>query len=163
MPHDNTEPKIVVYTLPWCPHCTRAKGLLHRRELPFREIDGSGNADFRQRLAALTGGHTVPQIVIDGIPVGGADRLAQLDRAGILAAVAAGEPFPITRVRRRLTPGSLARAARARLPGRRRVSPVEEVVVTLDLTGRVLSKAVRSNAENGLADGEGMFRAAGGH
>lgn len=158
-----TSPEIVVYTLPWCPHCTRAKALLHRRGLPFQEIDGSGSADFRRRLVGLTGGHTVPQIVIDGVPIGGADRLAQLDRSGILAAVAAGEPFPITRVHRRLTPRSLARAALARLQGRDRASPVEEFVVRLDVTGRVVSMTKRSKAEKGVADGESMLRPAGGH
>lgn len=105
----------------------------------------------------------MPQIVIDGVPIGGADRLAQLDRAGILAAVADGEPFPITRVRRRVTPRSLARAALARLRGRDRASPVEEVVVSLDVTGRVVSKTKRFKAEKGVADGESMLRPAGGH
>ena len=80
--------EITVYTLPWCPHCTRARALLKRRGLAFREVDGTETPDFRARLADLTGGFTVPQIVIDGTPIGGADRLASLDRAGVLVAIA---------------------------------------------------------------------------
>lgn len=100
---------IVVYTLPWCPHCTGAKALLRRRELRYREVDGSGQGNFRARLLELTGGATVPQIVIDGTPAGGADRLARLDRMGLLQALAHGEPFPVTRERRRTSPTLLAR------------------------------------------------------
>jgi glutaredoxin 3 len=83
--------QITVYTLPWCAHCARAKALLRRRGLDFEEIDGTGVPDFRRRLAAITGGFTVPQIVIDGEPIGDADQLAALDRRGVLAAIAAGE------------------------------------------------------------------------
>lgn len=156
-------PEIVVYTLPWCPHCSRAKALLSRRGLRFGEIDVSGWSGFRRRLGELTGGRTVPQIVIDGRPVGGADRLGALDRAGILAALGAGEQFPIARVRRRLTPRSLMRAVSARVRGRGRVSAVEELVVMLDLSGQVVSAREISDTEKGVADGEGMFRPAGRH
>lgn len=156
-------PDIVIYTLAWCPHCTRAKALLNGRGLWFREIDGSGRPDFRSRLVELTGGRTVPQIVIDGTPIGGADQLARLDRSGVLAAVAASEPFPITRLRRRVTPRSLAHAVGARLRGHRRVSPVEHVVVTLDLTGKVVSRTKRSDTTKGVPDDEGVLHSAGGH
>ena len=42
--------------------------------------------NFRERLHGLTGGWTVPQIVIDGTPIGGYLELWRLDREGILAA-----------------------------------------------------------------------------
>ena len=41
---------------------------------------------FRQRLFDLTGGWTVPQILIDGKPIGGYVELWRLDREGRLAA-----------------------------------------------------------------------------
>lgn len=85
--------QITVYTLPGCVHCARARALLRRRKLPFDEIDGRGARDFRRQLATLTGGSTVPQIVIDGEPIGGADRLASLDLLGVLGAIATGEQF----------------------------------------------------------------------
>ncbi len=130
--------EITVYTLPWCPHCARARALLKRRGLAFREVDGTETPDFRARLADLTGGFTVPQIVIDGTPIGGADRLASLDRAGVLAAIADREPFPIARERRRSSPWLLVCWASARIWGRRDVSPFKRVEVRLDRAGRVV-------------------------
>ena len=101
-----TPDEITVYTLPWCAHCARAKRLLRRRGIAFQEVDGSGVADFRRGLAELTGGFNVPQTVIVGEPIGGADQLAALDRMGVLAAIATGEQFPITRELRRISPRS---------------------------------------------------------
>jgi hypothetical protein len=64
-------------------------------------VSGDGIPGFRRRLQELTGGSTVPQVVVDGRPIGGADRLARLDRRGVLAALAYGDPLPVTRVRKR--------------------------------------------------------------
>lgn len=61
MRNAGTQDTIDVYTLPWCPHCSRAKALLTRRELRYREVDGSGQDNFRARLLQLTGGTTVPR------------------------------------------------------------------------------------------------------
>ena len=44
---------------------------------------------FRRRLMELTGGWTVPHIVIDDRPIGGYTELWQLDRSGELARLAA--------------------------------------------------------------------------
>jgi len=41
---------------------------------------------FRQHLFDLTGGWTVPQILIDGEPIGGYTELWRLDRSGELEA-----------------------------------------------------------------------------
>jgi glutaredoxin 3 len=155
--------EITLYTLPWCAHCTRAKALLSRRGLPFREVNGTGVPDFRRQIAALTGGHTVPQIVIDGEPIGGANRLARLDRLGVLAAIASGDPFPIDRETRRITPRSLARWAAARLRGQHDVSAVNRGRVRLDRAGRVVGAGpeIDTNAAKEERDGEGMCRTAG--
>ena len=51
---------ITMYTTAWCGFCVRAK------------------------LHDLTGGWTVPQIVIGGSPIGGYSELRELDRAGRL-------------------------------------------------------------------------------
>lgn len=154
--------EITVYTLPSCVHCARAKALLGRRGLGFREVDGSGTRDFRRVLMDLTGGFTVPQIVIDGTPIGGADRLAKLDRLGVLAAIAAREPFPITHELRRVSAGSLARWIAARSRGRRDVSPVRRIQVKLDRAGRPV-EARRIDTPSGREDqdGEGVLRASG--
>jgi len=75
------------------PAAERAKTLLARRSVRYDEVDVSNIPNFRQWLSELTGGRTVPQIIIDGVPIGGADRLARLDRCGVLTAIAQNEPF----------------------------------------------------------------------
>jgi glutaredoxin 3 len=79
-------PRITIYTTRWCGYCVRAKVLLEQRGLEYEEISLDDEAAFRQKLFDLTGGRTVPQIVIDGKPIGGYVELWQLDRKGKLAA-----------------------------------------------------------------------------
>jgi glutaredoxin 3 len=81
--------RIVVYTTEWCGYCERAKLLLDRRELAYEEIRIDEQPDFRRRLLELTGGWTVPQIVIDGEAVGGYLELWKLERTGELDRLAA--------------------------------------------------------------------------
>jgi glutaredoxin 3 len=73
-----------MYTTGWCGYCTAAKRLLGARGIEFDEVDVSQEPAFRQRIFNLTGGWTVPQIVIDGRPVGGYTELRQLDSDGRL-------------------------------------------------------------------------------
>jgi len=79
-------PEITMYTTSWCGYCVRAKVLLDSLGLPYEEINLDDDPRFRQRLFELTGGWTVPQIVIDGIPIGGYVELWRLEREGKLAA-----------------------------------------------------------------------------
>jgi glutaredoxin 3 len=81
-------PDIRMYTTRWCGYCVRAKALLESRGLRYEEIQVDDEPDFRQKLFALTGGFTVPQIVIDGEPIGGYVELAALARNGGLATAA---------------------------------------------------------------------------
>lgn len=104
-------PEVIVYTLSGCVHCQRARALLRRRGIRFREVPGDGVPGFRRRLRERTGRSTVPQILIDGAPVGGASELARLDRRGLLLPLAGGERFPRAIVRRRLNPVGLVAAA----------------------------------------------------
>ena len=78
-----------MYTTAWCGYCVRAKALLEQRGLEFEEIRIDDDPHFRTKLEEQTGGWTVPQIVIDGKPVGGYVELWQLDRAGELERLAA--------------------------------------------------------------------------
>jgi glutaredoxin 3 len=80
---------IQMYTTAWCGYCIRAKALLDERGLPYEEIRVDAEPNFRAKLEELTGGWTVPQIVIDGRPIGGYTELWHLDRAGELARLAA--------------------------------------------------------------------------
>jgi glutaredoxin 3 len=82
-------PDIRVYTTRWCGYCVRAKMLLEGRGLPYEEISLDDDPHFREQLNELTGGWTVPQIVIDGRPIGGYTELWHLDRSGALEELAA--------------------------------------------------------------------------
>ena len=76
--------RVQMYTTAWCGYCVRAKALLQAKGIEFDEIDLDDDPGFRQKLLDLTGGWTVPQIVIDGEPIGGYTELWQLDKSGRL-------------------------------------------------------------------------------
>jgi glutaredoxin 3 len=75
--------KIRMYATGWCGYCVRAKALLDSRGLEYEEIDLGEDLD-RAKLNELTGGWTVPQIMIDERPIGGYTELWRLDREGRL-------------------------------------------------------------------------------
>jgi glutaredoxin 3 len=77
-----------LYSTRWCGYCMRAKALLESRGIEYEEIMLDDDPAFRQKLFDLTGGWTVPQILIDGRPIGGYTELWRLDREGKL------EPAP---------------------------------------------------------------------
>ena len=77
--------RVQIYTTAWCGYCVRAKALLDSRGIEYDEINLDGDAHFRQKLLDLTGGWTVPQIVIDGRPIGGYTELWRLEKSGRLA------------------------------------------------------------------------------
>ena len=80
---------VTVYSTTWCPWCDRAKALLKTREIEFADInietDPNFEPNFRQKLVDLTGGYTVPQIVIGEQAIGGFQQLRALDASGELA------------------------------------------------------------------------------
>ena len=76
---------VKVYTTDRCPYCDRAKALLAKRDIPYQEIDVSHDPAKRAWLVEATGRRTVPQIFLDGEPIGGSDDLHALDRSGELA------------------------------------------------------------------------------
>ncbi len=78
-----------MYTTRWCGYCVRAKLLLESRALEFEEISLDDDPGFRRRLLELTGSWTVPQILVDGRPIGGYTELWQLDHSGELGKLAA--------------------------------------------------------------------------
>lgn len=74
---------VIFYTTTWCPYCIRAKKLLDSKKIKYTEINAS-KADVRAEMVALTGGRTVPQILINDQPIGGCDELFALERSGKL-------------------------------------------------------------------------------
>ncbi len=76
--------KIIIYTTPYCPFCVRAIQLLQHKGVEFKEIDVFQNQALRQEMERLSGRHTVPQIFIDDVSIGGCDDLYELDATGKL-------------------------------------------------------------------------------
>jgi glutaredoxin 3 len=80
-----TVARVQIYTTAWCGYCVRAKALLDSRGIDYDEINLDGDVHFREKLLDLTGGWTVPQILVDGRPIGGYTELWRLDKSGSLA------------------------------------------------------------------------------
>ncbi len=82
-------PQITIYTTRWCGYCVRAKALLDSKGLPYEEVNLDDDPHFRQTLLDLTAGWTVPQILLDGRPIGGYAELYALELSGRLDSLAA--------------------------------------------------------------------------
>ena len=81
---------VEIYTTPICPFCLRAKQLLKQKGIPFEETDVMMDRAKKSEMIERAGGrHTVPQIFIDGVGIGGCDELMTLERAGRLDALLA--------------------------------------------------------------------------
>jgi len=76
--------RIRIYSTRWCGYCVRAKALLDAKGIEYEEVSLDGDPAFRRNLFDLTGGWTVPQILIDGTPIGGYTELWRLDKSGAL-------------------------------------------------------------------------------
>ena len=78
-------PEVVMYSTTWCPFCERARALLERKTVVYREIKIDEDPDQRaEMLVRSRGRRTVPQIFIGDTHVGGFDELYALDRSGEL-------------------------------------------------------------------------------
>ncbi len=75
-----------IYTTTYCGYCARAKDFLRGKQIPFEEVDVTGDDEMRARLVVLSGGmRTVPQIFVGEAHVGGYSDLVKLDSEGKLA------------------------------------------------------------------------------
>ncbi|MFN9643597.1 MAG: glutaredoxin 3 [Cyanobacteriota bacterium] len=76
---------VEIYTWRACPFCIRAKGLLDRKRVAYREypIDGDNQAR-RAMTERAEGRSSLPQIFINNQPIGGCDDLHALERSGQL-------------------------------------------------------------------------------
>ena len=75
---------IQIYTSNWCSYCNAAKNLLLKLNLAFEEINIEEKNISRLDLQDLSGGHTVPQICINGKFIGGYVELQNLYQNGEL-------------------------------------------------------------------------------
>ena len=77
--------KIDIYTSPLCGFCFEAKMLLEEKGASFNEIDIIAEPERHTEMLERTNGrHTVPQIFINNIHIGGCDDLYSLEARGKL-------------------------------------------------------------------------------
>jgi glutaredoxin 3 len=79
---------VEIYTWRFCPFCIRAKQLLDRKGVAYREyaIDGDNQAR-RAMTERASGRSSLPQIFINDQGIGGCDELHALERGGQLDAL----------------------------------------------------------------------------
>ena len=74
---------VTIYTSISCVFCLRAKEYLRSRDVPYEEVDVTGDAKARARLVKRSNGQrTVPQIFVGDLHVGGYTDLVRLDAEG---------------------------------------------------------------------------------
>jgi glutaredoxin 3 len=76
--------RVQIYTTRWCGYCERAKSLLDAKGVAYEEVALDGDPSFRAKLLDLAGSWTVPQVLVDGRPIGGYTELVRLEREGRL-------------------------------------------------------------------------------
>ena len=71
---------IKIYSTTWCRSCVLAKRLFDSKNVEYEEINIEELNISRKKLFEITGGNTVPQIVINGTSIGGYDQLFMLNQ-----------------------------------------------------------------------------------
>ena len=72
--------QVTVYSTNACPYCVRAKQLLERKGIEYKEVNLSKEpAEVRMELMQKTNHRTVPQIFIKEQFIGGFEREGKLD------------------------------------------------------------------------------------
>ena len=75
---------IKIYTTSWWGPCIAAKKMLEGMDMSYENIDIEEQGLSRDDLEKITGGHTVPQIIINNKAIGGFNELLQLNNSGKL-------------------------------------------------------------------------------
>ncbi|NUO51092.1 MAG: glutaredoxin 3 [Polyangiaceae bacterium] len=83
---------VFVYTTQYCGFCERARALLRGKNVTFTEIDVEDRPDLRRWLEHRSKQRTVPQVFVNGVPLGGYTDIAALDRSGKLDPLLAADP-----------------------------------------------------------------------
>ena len=75
---------VKIYSTSWCPSCVYAKRLLEEKKIKFEEINIEEVGMSREQLFEITGGASVPQIIINDKSIGGFEDLLALSQSGQL-------------------------------------------------------------------------------
>ena len=76
---------VKIYSTSWCPSCVSAQRLLEDNNIEFEEINIEEINMSREQLFEITGGMSVPQVVINDKSIGGFSELLDLSQSGKLA------------------------------------------------------------------------------
>ncbi|MFT4938772.1 MAG: glutaredoxin 3 [Paraglaciecola sp.] len=72
--------KVEIYTKGYCPFCHRAKALLERKGVTYKEIEIDVQPQLRdEMISRASGAYTVPQIFISNQHIGGCDEMFALE------------------------------------------------------------------------------------
>lgn len=72
--------KVKIYVTHYCPFCRQAEALLRQKGIAFEAVDVTEDDQTREWLMKTTGYKTVPQIFIEGQPIGGYEQLVDYFR-----------------------------------------------------------------------------------
>ena len=75
---------VIIYSTKWCGPCKIAKSILDSKGINYKEIDIEDENISRQKLKEITGGYTVPQIIINNKTIGGYKELLKIEQSGKL-------------------------------------------------------------------------------
>lgn len=75
---------IIIYTTNWWGPCIAAKKMLDDMGMSYKNVDIEKEGISRNDLAKITGGYTVPQIIINNKTIGGFNEFLQLNQSGKL-------------------------------------------------------------------------------
>lgn len=64
---------VVVYSADWCRHCSKVKEFMKTKSIEFSIVDVDNSPNSMIELMEKYGVKTLPQVVIDGVLIGGCD------------------------------------------------------------------------------------------
>ena len=74
---------VIIWSKYNCPYCDQAKALLKDRRIPFEERKIGDGYTKEELLEAVPNARTVPQIIINGVSIGGFTELKKyIDETG---------------------------------------------------------------------------------
>jgi len=87
--------RVTVYGDEHCAYCAAARMLLTRKDIRFKDVVVSRDADLLAEMEARSGCRSVPQVFVGDHHVGGFDDLCSLDKSGeldqLIAELTSGE------------------------------------------------------------------------
>jgi glutaredoxin 3 len=77
--------RVTVYSTANCAYCINTKAMLDKWQIAFDEVRiDADSAAMKEFVEVTNGARTVPQIIIDGKPIGGFTELTELHMDGEL-------------------------------------------------------------------------------